>query len=138
MANDLNSCQFIGRLGRDPEIINMKNGDPMAVFSVAVSESYMSKMGEKVNKTEWINVVAYKKLAEICGKYLVKGSQVYVSGKFNTNKYQAKDGTEKVAFQIILDKLQMLGSKPDHLAASEPASSPAEPTDEFTEDDIPF
>ncbi len=137
MAGDLNCCSFIGRLGRDPETHTMKNGDMMTVFSIAVGESYMNKMGEKVKKTEWINIVAYKKLAEICSKYLVKGSQVYVSGKFNTNKYQAKDGTEKIAFQIMLDKLQMLSSNPNNLAATEPASDPAEPDNDF-DDDIPF
>jgi single-strand DNA-binding protein len=111
MAADLNKCCFIGRLGRDVELKDLNNGEQMATFSIAVGESYMSKMGEKVKKTEWVNIVAYRKLAEICYKYLTKGSQVYISGKLHTNKYTGKDGTEKKSVQIILDQMQMLGGR---------------------------
>lgn len=111
MAADLNRCEFIGRLGRDPELKTMNNGEQMATFSIAVGESYMNKAGERIKNTEWINIVAYRKLAEICGKYLGKGSQVYVSGKLNTTKYTGKDGQEKTATKVIIDTMQMVGAK---------------------------
>ena len=131
MAADLNKCCFIGRLGRDVELKDLNNGEQMATFSIAVGESYMSKMGEKVKKTEWINIVAYRKLAEICSKYLVKGSQVYISGKLHTNKYTGKDGTEKTSVQIILDQMQMLGGR-----SSQENASPETSVEE--EVDVPF
>ncbi len=123
MAADLNSCNFIGRLGRDVEMKTMSNGDQMAVFSLAVGESYTNKQGEKVKNTEWVNCVCYRKLAEICGKYLGKGSQVYVSGKMNTTKYTGKDGSEKWSTKIIIDTMQMLGTKHGHENDAEPVKS---------------
>jgi single-strand DNA-binding protein len=120
MAADLNRCEFIGRLGRDPDTKDTKSGEQMVTFSIAVGESYTDKLGEKVKLTEWINCVCYRKLAEICVKYLVKGSHVYVSGKLNTRKYIGKDGTEKSSVTIILDTMQMLGSKFHQDEASAP------------------
>lgn len=139
MAADLNFCSFIGRLGQNPEVKTMKNGEKMATFSIAVGESYVSKSGEKIKKTEWINIVAYRKLGEICGQYLTKGSQVYVSGKLNTNKYQGKDGTEKLSIQIILEQMQMLGTKYHQDANSAPKeeASGKQVVDDFS-DEIPF
>lgn len=120
MAADLNRCSFIGRLGRDVELKVMANGENMAVFSLAVGESYTNKAGEKVKNTEWVNIVCYRKLAEICSKYLGKGSQVYVSGKMNTSKYTGKDGNEKQSTKIIIDEMQMLGTKQGHENDPEP------------------
>ena len=138
MSADLNRFEAIGRLGRDPELVSMKNGEVMTKFSIAVGESYTDKSGEKIKKTEWINVIAYRKLAEICAKYLVKGSHVYISGKFNTNKYQGKDGTEKTSVQIILDQMQMLGQKfhQDEKDVTAGVSQPADP--EGFDTDVPF
>jgi single-strand DNA-binding protein len=135
MATDLNLFQCIGRLGKDVELKTMKNGESMALFSVAVNDSYMSKTGEKVQNTEWINVVCYRKLAEICAKYLVKGSHIYLSGKFKSYKYE-KDGIEKLAFQIVMENMQMLGQKEvrDPVVASEPAKNEHAEFDS----DIPF
>ena len=138
MAADLNRCEFIGRLGRDVDVKDTKSCEPMATFSIAVGESYMNKQGEKVKQTEWINIVAYRKLAEICSKYLVKGSHVYVSGKFNTRKYIGKDGTEKSSVTIILDTMQMLGSKfhQDEASAPKEEASGHEEVDLLS--DVPF
>ena len=138
MSNDLNRCTFIGRLGRDPEQKTLKNGKTMTTFSLAVGESWNDFSGEKVKKTEWINIVAFGKLAEICEKYLGKGSQVYVSGKFSTNKYQGKDGTEKTAVQIALQSMQMLGgtNKPNKECMTEKEIE--KDGDQFFDDDIPF
>lgn len=109
MANDLNRCEFIGRLGRDVEVRYSPDGNPVASFSLAVGWKTKDKEG-----VEWVNVVAFGKLAEICGEYLRKGKQVYVSGRFNTQKYQNKEtGQDRYSTRIIADQLQMLGSRED-------------------------
>lgn len=131
MANDLNSCNFIGRLGNDPEMRYSANGDAIASFSIAVGWKSKDKDGK-----EWVNISAFGKLAEICGQYLKKGSQVYVSGKMKTDKYTDKNGVEKYSTKIILANMQMLGVKHE---ANKEESKPHKPGsfDEF-EDDIPF
>lgn len=145
MANDFNSCTFTGRLGRDCETKNMSSGDAVANFSIAVGEQWKGKDGEKQEKTLWLNVVAYKKLAEICGEYLKKGSQVLVSGKLQIREYE-KDGVKKQATELILDKMQMLGGKREEgaettgqAAPMAPPRKPAAsvPPPDF-DDDIPF
>ena len=118
MANDLNRCEFIGRLGRDPETRFMQNGDAVCNFSVAVGWKSKDKEG-----TEWVRVNAFKQLAEICGKYLTKGSQVYVSGRMATRKWTDKDGQERYSTEINLDQMQMLGSKPEGEPALERAKA---------------
>jgi single-strand DNA-binding protein len=138
MASDLNRCEFIGRLGRDVELKQMKSGDCMATFSIACGESYLNKQGEKVKKTEWINIIAYRKLGEICSKYLCKGSLVYIAGKFSTNKYTAKDGTERYSTNVIANEMQMLGGtksadQPAHAVSEQEAFS-----NDFDSDDVPF
>jgi single-strand DNA-binding protein len=116
MANDLNLCQFIGRLGRDPEKRFMASGDAVVNFSIAVGWKGKDKEG-----TEWIRVNAYGKLAEICAEYLAKGSQVYIAGRMTTRKWQDKDGQDRYSTEINADRMQMLGGK------SEPKQEPAAP-----------
>lgn len=111
MANDLNLCQFIGRLGRDPDMRFTPDGKAVANFSIACGQSWKSKDGEKQEKTEWVRCVAFGKLAEIIGEYLKKGSQVYVSGRMQTREYE-KDGTKRYTTEVVLDTMQMLGSRP--------------------------
>lgn len=111
MANDLNQCQFIGRLGQDPEMRYMPSGDAVASFSVACGEKWKDKQGQPQERTEWVNCTAFGKLAEIIGEYLKKGSQVFVSGKMKTEKYQAQDGTDRYSTKIIVQNMQMLGSR---------------------------
>lgn len=113
MSNDLNQCQFIGRLGKDPEIRHMPNGGAVASFSIACGEQWKDKQtGEKQERTEWVNLTAFGKLAEIIGEYLKKGSQVYVSGKFKTDKYQDKEtGKDRYSTKVIINQMQMLGSR---------------------------
>ena len=113
MSNDLNRCEFIGRLGKDVETRYMTDGKAVANFSIAVGSSWKSKDGEKQESTEWINLVAYDKLAEICSQYLTKGSQVYVSGKMKTRKWQDKEGKDRYTTEIIVNELQMIGGKQD-------------------------
>jgi single-strand DNA-binding protein len=140
MANDLNQCNFIGRLGADPDSRYLSNGDAVCNFRIAVGWKGKEKEG-----AEWVPCTAYGKLAEICGEYLRKGSQVFVSGRFITRKWQDKDGNDRYTSEINLDRMQMLGSKAgsdtDRPAAPsrEPASKPA-PSGGVAdmESDIPF
>lgn len=112
MANDLNRCEFIGRLGRDVEIRYSPSGDAVASFSLAVGWKTKDKEG-----VEWVSIVAFGKLAEICGEYLSKGKQVYIAGRFNTQKYQDKEtGQDRYSTRIIADQLQMLGGREDGAA----------------------
>ena len=137
MANDLNQCNFIGRLGKDPEIRFAPSGDAVANFSIAVGWKTKEKEG-----AEWVNCVAYGKLAEIIRDYLAKGSQVFISGKFRTEKWQDKTtGQDKYKTVIVCDQMQMLGGKREGQAdeaqaqRQSPQSKPAKSFDDF-EDDI--
>lgn len=118
----LNNCQFIGNIGRDPEVKYMPSGDAACSISIAVTESWKDKgTGEKKEKTEWIPLEFFGKLAEIVGQYCKKGTTIYVQGRFSVRKYTDKDGVEKYATTIKCDQMQMLGGKP------ESASAPAAP-----------
>lgn len=108
MANDLNRCEFIGRLGKDPEVRYSPAGDAVCNFSIAVGYKY----GEK-ESTEWVRIVTFKKLAGICGDFLRKGSQVYIAGRMTTRKWQNKDGVDQYTTEVIADQMQMLGGKSD-------------------------
>lgn len=138
MANDLNRCEFIGRLGRTPELRYTQDGSAVANINLACGW----KSGEKEG-TEWIPVVVFGKLAEICGKYLDKGSQVYFSGRMRTRQYD-KDGVTHYRTEVVATDMQMLGSKRDSgpdsaepKRATPQAQKRNEPTEEF-DDDIPF
>lgn len=111
MASDLNSCSFIGRLGRDPETRYTPSGDAVTSFSIAVGESWKDRdSGEKKETTEWVRCVAWRKLGEICGEYLKKGQQVFINGKMKTRKWQ-KEGQDHYSTEIIVEQMQMLGGK---------------------------
>ena len=127
--NDLNQCQFIGRLGKDVELRYTPTNDPVANISLACGWKNKEKEG-----TEWINVTAFGKLAEVVAQYLNKGSQVFVQGKMKTEKY-TKDGVDRYSTKIIADKIQMLGKKSDTI---EPVKKQQEPDISELSDDIPF
>jgi len=111
MSSGINKVILIGRLGQDPEVRYMPNGNAVANVTIATSESWKDKnTGEKQERTEWHKVTAFRKLAEIMGEYLKKGSQVYIEGRLQTDKYD-KDGQTHYATKIIADKMQMLDSK---------------------------
>jgi single-strand DNA-binding protein len=115
MANDLNQCNFIGRLGQDVELKYLPSGEAVANLSVAVGESWKDKnSGAKQERTEWIRAVAFGKLADIMGQYLTKGSKVFIGGKMRTRKWQAQDGTDRYSTEIVVKDMQMLSSKPDN------------------------
>lgn len=150
----------IGNLGRDPETRYMPNGDAVTNISIACTESWVDKnSGEKKEQTEWVRITFYRKLAEIAGQYLKKGSSVYVEGKLQTRKWTDKDGIDRYTTEIISDKLQMLGGRPNSNQndydgdddGSEPAPTPRQasapasrtpqrsaPSFADMDDDIPF
>ena len=109
--NDLNQCQFIGRLGSDPETRFTTAGKAVASFSIAVGSQWKGKDGEKQESTEWVNITAFDRLGEICGEYLKKGSQVFISGRMKTEKYTDKNGVDKYSTKIIAENMQMLSGK---------------------------
>lgn len=139
----LNKVQLIGNLGRDPETRYMPNGDAVTNIAVATTESWKDKTtGEKKEVTEWHRVTFYRKLAEIAGQYLKKGSSVYLEGKLQTRKWTDKDGVERYTTEIIADSMQMLGGGPKQDAAqSQPKPQGRQEystPDNFVSDDIPF
>ncbi|MFJ3047580.1 single-stranded DNA-binding protein [Herbaspirillum chlorophenolicum] len=108
----VNKVIIVGNLGRDPETRYMPNGEAVTNIAVATTESWKDKnSGEKKELTEWHRITFYRKLAEIAGQYLKKGSQIYVEGRLQTRKWQDKDGVERYTTEIIADTMQMLGSR---------------------------
>jgi len=151
----VNKVILIGNLGRDPETRYMPDGGAVTNVSIATTESWKDKNGEKQEKTEWHRVAFFGKLAEIAGEYLKKGSQVYVEGRLQTRKWQDKDGQDKYTTEIVADRMQMLGSRQgmggereggggEREGASRPAAAkpaagkPAGSKFDDFEDDIPF
>lgn len=130
----LNKVILIGRLGREPELRYMANGEAVCNFSVATSEKYTDKNGQRQEATEWHNVTMYRKLAEIAGQYLKQGSQVYIEGKIKSRKYTDKNGVERTAYDIIANEMKMLGGN-TQTPAQKP--QPAQAQDDIS-DDVPF
>lgn len=121
----LNKVTLIGHLGRDPEMRSTAAGDSVAQFTLATSETWKDKAtGEKREATEWHRVVLYRKLAEIAGQYLKKGSLVYVEGRLQTRKWTGKDDVERYVVEIIADDMRMLGGR-QHAEESHEAGKPA-------------
>ena len=153
MARGVNKVILIGNLGQDPEVKYMPNGNAVANITVATSESWKDKnTGEQVDKTEWHRVVFFRRLAEIVGEYLKKGSKIYIEGKLQTRKWQDKNGKDNWTTEIIASEMQMLdsrgggssdfnqnqgdsGSQQQQSAPSQAAPAPA--NNDF-DDDIPF
>lgn len=112
----INKVILIGNLGQDPQIKFLDGGNAVANFSIATSESWTDKQGEKKDRTEWHRIVAWGKLAELCGEYLKKGRQVYVEGKLQTRKYE-KDGVERYTTEVVATDVKFLGQKGDQSRA---------------------
>jgi single-strand DNA-binding protein len=113
----VNKVILVGNLGRDPEVRYMPNGEAVANFSIATTDNWKDKSGVKQEKTEWHNIVMYRRLAEIAGEYLKKGRPVYIEGRLQTRKWE-KDGVTRYTTEIIADQMQMLGSGRDGGSAS--------------------
>ena len=141
----LNKVILIGNLGRDPEVRYLPSGDAVANFSIATSENWKDRNGQRQERTEWHNISMFGRLAEIAGQYLKKGSKVYIEGRIQSRKYTGKDGIERTAFDIIASEMKMLGGKAEggegqHNPPPQPArqqtAAPA-PQDDI-DDDLPF
>jgi len=134
----LNLCQFIGRIGKI-ETRYLSNGDAVTNCSIAVNETWKDQNGEKQERCEWVNITAYKKLAEIMQSYCIKGMQIYVSGKMQTRKYTDKNGIERYTTDIIANSMQMLGGKKDSAESNDSGSSKSS-AESFSDldDDIPW
>lgn len=138
----MNKAIICGRLGRDPETRYSQGGGAVCNFSVATSEKWRDKAsGQPQERTEWHNMVSFGRTAEVCGEYLRKGSQVLIEGRLQTDKYE-KDGVTRYSTKIIVDRMQMLGSRQDSGAQAAPPQQQAftassTPEEDF-EDDIPF
>lgn len=155
----VNKVILVGNLGKDPEVRYMPSGEAVTNVTVATTDTWKDKnSGEKKESTEWHRVVFFRKLAEIAGQYLKKGSQVYIEGSLKTRKWQDKDGQDRYTTEIVADTMQMLGrregmgdssfrendqggrSAPAPARAQQsapPAASPGSGFNDF-EDDIPF
>ena len=146
----VNKVILVGNLGRDPEVRYMPSGDAMVNISLATTDNWRDKNGEKQEKTEWHRVVMFGKVAEIAGEYLKKGSQAYFEGRLQTRKWTDKEGQERYTTEIVADRMQMLGSRSGGAARAMPEDddrSGARPAGESQgsgggiddlEDDIPF
>ena len=117
----VNKVILVGNLGRDPEVRYMPNGDAVANYSIATTETWKDKNGMRQEKTEWHNIVMYRRLAEIAGEYLKKGSQVYIEGRLQTRKWQDKtSGQDRYTTEIIANEMKMLGGRGGGSAGSAP------------------
>jgi single-strand DNA-binding protein len=147
--SSLNKAILIGRLGRDPEIRYTQDGAPVANFSLATSEFWNDRSGTRQERTEWHNIVAWNKLADLCKRYLGKGRQVYVEGRIQTREWDDRDGNKRRTTEIVANQIVFLGSRGE--SPEEPASEPEMrrrdpapeqearmPEVEITDDDIPF
>lgn len=106
-----NKVQLIGNLGNDPEIINLESGKTLAKFSIATNESYKNAKGEKVTDTQWHNIVAWGKTAEIIEKYVTKGKEVAIEGKLTSRSYENKEGEKRYVTEVVCNEILMLGKQ---------------------------
>src|SRR5579863_2850317 len=156
--SSINKVILIGRLGKDPEVKYTPSGAPVAKFTLATDEVFKDRSGEQQRRTEWHNIVAWNRLAEICGEYLTKGKQIYIEGSIRSRQWQDQTGNKRTSYEIIANQMQMLGSRaesggggmnrpaperaaPERFAAPAPQPSgepigPSEP--EISDEDIPF
>jgi single-strand DNA-binding protein len=151
MAGGINKVILVGNLGKDPEIRHLENNVTVATFPLATSESYKDKNGNRVDKTEWHNIVLWRGLAEVAEKYVKKGQMVYIEGKLRTRNYQDKEGQQRYTTEIVADAMTMLGARPEggessgggsygnKAESNAPSSNPAASVAYDQEpDDLPF
>ena len=141
----VNKAILVGNLGKDPELRYTSSGTAVATFSLATTERYKDRNGEQQERTEWHNIVAWRNLAEICGKYLHKGRQVYIEGRIQNRSYDDRDGNKRYITEIVADQMQMLGRPGDEggqgrgAQGNRPAdNSPVDEPPFNPDDDIPF
>ncbi len=146
--SSLNKVLLIGNLGRDPEIRFTPDGTQVATFSLATTEQWNDKSGNRQEHTEWHTIVAWNKLAELSKRYLSKGRQVYIEGRLRTREWNDKEGNKRRTTEVIASQMVLLGSRPQSAEAGGMAPQtypkPAAPAEQegpdlaITDDDIPF
>lgn len=147
--SNLNQCNFIGRLGQDPEVRYMPNGDAVANFSIAISEKFKDKQGQQQEKTEWVKLTAFRRTAEVVGEYVKKGQLVFITGKVQTRKWQNQEGKDQYTTEFIVNQMQMLGGKSESASGQgqqqaprqqqRPHQAPQQVVDvDFDDSEIPF
>ena len=114
MSTLRNKVQLIGNVGNEPEITNLESGKKVAKFSIATNESYKDSNGEKVTNTQWHNIVAWGKIAEIIEKYVGKGKEVALEGKLTSRSYETKEGEKRYVTEVVVDEILLLGIKGDN------------------------
>jgi single-strand DNA-binding protein len=142
----VNKVILIGNLGRDPEIRTLENGAKVASFSIATTETFKDKDGNRKEQTEWHNIVMWRGLADVAEKYLKKGTQLYIEGKLRTRNWEDKDGHKRYTTEVIGDTFTILSRKDDNNNSHQEVSSPVESTavgtpqisQEAQTDDLPF
>ena len=129
----VNKAILVGNLGRDPELRKTQNGQAVCNFTLATSETWNDKNGERVERTEWHRIVMYGRLAEIAGEYCKKGRSIYIEGRLKTRKWQDQSGVDKYTTEIIADQMQLLGSR----EGSGGGSSTSSGSDDFDQSAAP-
>jgi single-strand DNA-binding protein len=138
MSKSLNKVMLIGHVGKDPEVRFTGSGTPVASFSLATNESWKDAEGNLQERTDWHNIIAWKKLAEICGEWLKKGSKVYIEGRIQTRDYEDKNtGAKKYITEIIASTMIMLSDNRNAGAAPAEGSAPSKAA-AASNDDLPF
>jgi single-strand DNA-binding protein len=138
MAKDLNKVLLIGRLGQDPELKYTQSGIAVAKFSLATSQQWKDQDGNTQDKTEWHNVVAWRRLAEICSEYLKKGSKVYMEGSLSTSSWEDENKKKHYRTEVVLNDMIMLDAKGTGGSDNGGSASAQESSDSSANDDLPF
>lgn len=142
----VNKVIILGNLGIDPEVRTLESGAKLARLRIATSESYTNREGQRVEQTEWHNVVVWRQLADIAERYLTKGRQVYIEGKLQTRSWKDAEGNDRYTTEIVGDRLQLIGGRPDpnETSSARPSSEVVSAektmsdTNEDESDDLPF
>ncbi len=137
----VNKAIIVGRLGADPEVRKVNNGQTVARFNIATSESWMDKQGQKQEETQWHRIVAWGRLADICGQHLAKGRQVYVEGKITTRSWDDQQGQKRYTTEIVANTVQFLGAPSQREQSNQMDDNQdfsPEPSFDAAADEIPF
>ena len=133
----INRVQLLGNVGKDPEVKHLDSGSVVANFSLATSETYKNKAGEKVSTTEWHNVIIWGKLAEVVEMWVKKGSQLFLEGKITTRSWEDKEGNKRYMTEIVCNNMQMLGGNKSNSGPTEDKPSESN-NDNYEGEDLPF
>lgn len=138
MARGVNKAILIGNLGADPELRYTPAGAAVATFNLATTDTWTDANGERQERTEWHRIVAWRKLAEICGEYLKKGSKVYIEGRLQTRSWEGQDGVKRYTTEIVARDMTMLDARAGGPQEAGPPPQPPSEVLDQEEDDLPF